>query len=347
MRLLSIFALLFLISFFLHRQAQEQGDEVAPGEAVATAQTPDEAAPAEPPPPPEDFSALIFEPPYPSGHFEFERETAFSAIEPELKNLLARPLMDDSYKTTNHFCAVGYVIPRDRRAKAGVPRKEVVIYWREGQTLYRWTGGNPRTVAQDFIAGRSSIFSSRTIALFGDAPDNGDRPVEDKSASFRDNADNTIADCDKHGKRYTVEPFKPPPRGFTPVLPPTAPRPNGAPRAADAPPDDDDDATPPRPAKPAPKRAAPPSADDASKADSPTPAAPAPAAAKPAPRPRPSATRKPANEPTIRAWTPPPDLDATTPAQPAKANSDPISDLLAPKPAAPPATPAPTPAPAP
>ncbi|MDR1853679.1 MAG: hypothetical protein LBR05_02095 [Azoarcus sp.] len=331
MRLLSIFALLFLISFVLHRQAQETAEPVIAADGTVEAMPVDaEIAPTK-----EDFSNLIFRPPYPVGHFDFENEYVFTTLPLELKNLIVGR-MDNSFKSTNHFCAVGYEIPRDRRganktAAAG-NRKEVVVYWREGKIIYRWNGGDPKAAARDFYSARSMLFNSRGISLDPAALDGDDQPVERESASFRENADNVIADCDKHGKSYVIEPFVPPPRGFTAVPPPTAPRPG---REAPVP-----DLTPepssPAPSKPA-RRAT-------------TPATPPAAVAKPETESSPSGAETKSSRKRTRlnraptTATPPAESNAPAPTQesPARAEPDPVSELLKSQP-----TPTPTPAPAP
>ncbi|MDR3087657.1 MAG: hypothetical protein LBU45_06870, partial [Azoarcus sp.] len=139
MRLLSIFALLFLISFVLHDGGK---DQLMPEEKpLEQEQEPDETPL---PVSEEDFSGLIFKQPYPVRHFDFEQESSFSVIDQEIKNLIVDWKKDDSFMMTNHFCAVGYEFPRnpqDRKKERF--KKEVVVYWRERRALFRWTGGNP------------------------------------------------------------------------------------------------------------------------------------------------------------------------------------------------------------
>ncbi|MDR2093078.1 MAG: hypothetical protein LBP58_07165 [Azoarcus sp.] len=216
MRLLSIFALLFLISLLLHNSVEKrtpvaQGTQAsAQGEDTQAAQAPSETRETQ-----EDFSALIFRQIYPVGHFDFENEYNFSIIKIEIKNLIVGR-MDDSFKTENHFCAVGYVLPRTSRdkKKAG-QRKEVVVYWREGKILYRWAGGDPKAAKEDFYFARSLLFSPGILLDGGLAGENAQSTENDAgSDNFRKNIDNTLADCERHGKQYTIAPFAPPPRGF-------------------------------------------------------------------------------------------------------------------------------------
>jgi hypothetical protein len=259
MRLLSIFAALFLISLLLRGGAED----------LATPGTPDdpedrEAARATPEmqESQEDFSALIFKPPYPVGHFDFESEHNFSIIEIEMKNLIADKMDDNHFKHTNHFCAVGYVLPRDRKTKKpGPPRREVVVHWLEGKILYRWAGGDPKAAKEEYYF-TSSLKFSPGISLDGAPAEGGDQPLEKDSASFTENIENVLADCRKHGKQYTIEPFPPPPRGFNVPLPPARPRPAPSPRPA-APRQEE---APPGPTAPAPPSPEPPAAEPLSPA---------------------------------------------------------------------------------
>jgi len=244
MRLLSIFALVFLISFLLHGglkdravpdgQAGQNAEETAEMTIEEVTDTEPESVQAEQ----EDFSSLIFSQPYPIKHFDFEREPAFNpdTIELEIKNLIIGR-NDDSFKAQNHLCAVGYEFPRSQQGnKRGPARKEVVVYWKEGKMLYRWKGGDPKAAEQDFYNARSLMYS-RSIPLdpnegvIGETGDNGDR-----FDNYKERAEKVIADCEKHGKSYQIEPFAPPPRGFK--------RPGGEDRPRPPP------ATPPAPAPP-------------------------------------------------------------------------------------------------
>jgi hypothetical protein len=240
MRLLSIFALVFLISFLLHGGLKDPSapDEQA-GQDEAEAADVVDVADAEPEPiAQEDFSALIFSPPYPVRHFDFEQEYAFSIIETEIKNLIIGR-NDDSFKAINHLCAVGYEFPRIQRGKRRVAsRKEVVVYWKESKMLYRWRGGDPKAAEQDFYNARSLMYSHSIPLDPNQGVISGGEPeVDDKLDNYKERAENVIADCLMHGKQYEIEPFAPPPRGFK--------RPEGGGRPR--PPAD----TPPVPATPA------------------------------------------------------------------------------------------------
>ncbi|MDR0701882.1 MAG: hypothetical protein LBF61_05630 [Azoarcus sp.] len=213
MRLLSIFALLFLISLLLHNGMEKR--TLAAQEALEPEQTGQGEAAPPPPETQEDFSTLIFRQIYPAGHFEFENEYNFSIIEIELKNLIVGR-MDDSFKNENHFCAVGYVLPRTSRDKKKTGRrKEVVVYWREGKILYRWAGGDPKAAKEDFYFARSLLFSPG-ISLDGSLAGEKAQAEDglDSSDDFQKNIGNTLADCERHGRQYTIAPFAPPPRGF-------------------------------------------------------------------------------------------------------------------------------------
>ena len=210
MRLLSIFALLFLISVFLHecmkeRPVLEEQTTVQEGESAAEFVGPQA--------PPEDFSALVFKPPYPVRHFEFENENEFSIIQTELKNLIIG-WEDNGFRNRNSFCAVGYEFSRVQQGrKRERLKREVLVYWREGRMLYRWTGGDPNEAKKDFYSARSLLYSPHSIPL--DAPAEAlDDMFGDDPERYKERAESAIADCEKHGKQYVIEPFVPPPRGF-------------------------------------------------------------------------------------------------------------------------------------
>ena len=235
MRLLSIFALLFLISLLLHGGLKDQGspDEQADGENVEDIEdaTDGGAMSAEQ----EDFSSFIFSQPFPARHFDFEQDPVFSMIEVEIKNLIIGR-NDDSFKEKNHLCAVGYEFLRRGKVK-GFAKKEVVVYWKEAKALYRWKGGDPKVAEQDFYNAISLLFS-RSIPLdpgqgvIGGG--NGEGEAEDKFVNYKERAENVIADCEKHGKLYEIDPFAPPPRGFK--QPEGGGRPRPAPATPPAPP---------------------------------------------------------------------------------------------------------------
>jgi hypothetical protein len=230
MRLLSIFALLFLVSLMLHSGAgkrtqagmpAEQGQALEPDPAEQEASQ--EVAETQ-----EDFSELIFETPYPIGHFEFEKEDKFSIIEIEIKNLIVGRLddiMTGRFMNENHFCAVGYVFPRSSqgRKKTG-QRKEVVVYWREEKWIYRWEGGDPKAAKGNPSFANSLLNSTKKhfIPINDDPPTEEAGALEESRAAFRSKIKNTLEDCEQHGKQYTIAPFKPPDKGFSNV---TAPRP--------------------------------------------------------------------------------------------------------------------------
>lgn len=256
MRLLSIFALLFLISLLLHGGLKDRDSPVelaAPTTPAAPTipaaptaldgqakQDTGEVANAEPvQPEQEDFSSFIFSQPYPVKHFDFEREYVFSIIEMEIKNLIIGR-NDDSFKAKNHFCAVGYEFPPHQQGKKkGSVKKEVVVYWGEAKMLYRWTGGDPKAAGQGFY-NASSLMFSRSIPLDPNQGAVGEGTPGNGFGDYKDRAEKVVADCEKHGKTYEIEPFIPPPKGFErpkgggrphppPATPPTPMTPTSSP----------------------------------------------------------------------------------------------------------------------
>ena len=275
MRLLSIFALAFLISFLLHGglkdspapNAGENTEEVVDATDEESEQADEQQAEQQQVEQQEDFSSLIFGQPYPVGHFDFEQEYVFSIIEKEIKNLIIGR-NDDSFKSKNHFCAVGYEFPRQAKRR-GPARREVVVYWKEGKMLYRWKGGDPKLAEQDFY-NAISLKLSRSFPLDPNQGVVGEEEANqggDKFENYKGRVENTIADCGKHGKPYAIEPFAPPPLGFKkpesggrprpPPAMPSAPQPTAPPAPSPAPPPVAPPAPPPAPS-PAPSPATPP-----------------------------------------------------------------------------------------
>jgi hypothetical protein len=263
MRLLSIFALLFLISILLYGRLENR---LAPDER--TSQDTTEATDAEPEQAEqEDFSSLNFSPPYPARHFDFEQEAAFNArtVEIEIKNLIVNR-HNDNFKMENRLCVVGYEFPRSQQGKKRTPaKKEVVVYWKEGKMLYRWKGGDPRAAEQDFYNARS-LTDSLSYPLDPNQGVLGEEADGSRLDDYKARLENTITDCEKHGKHYEIEPFVPPPRGFK--------RPEGGGRSRPQPPVAPSPAVPPSDTLPPdalPLDAPPP---DVPPSDTPTPAAP-------------------------------------------------------------------------
>jgi hypothetical protein len=153
----------------------------------------------------EDFSRLIWEPP-PTGHFDFERDPRFEMIELELKNLI---VVNKFFTRRNHFCALGYEFPEGKGALA---QKQVLVHWKEENRAKTWTGGNPELVKENFYYADSLIFSRgfSTINQVKRTPDYN----LGTGGYFQDDVDRLLADCEKHGKQYVIEPFTPPPMEF-------------------------------------------------------------------------------------------------------------------------------------
>jgi hypothetical protein len=164
----------------------------------------------------EDFSRLVYDTP-PLGHFDFEQDPRFSMIVLELKYMLASTRKYekehgiDKLKQWNNFCAVGYVFSVDPDKKEEFPlEKEVVVYWKEKGRFIRWEGDDPERVKQSFHYARSLMFSF-SYPLEGAVPRKDlDKTFLGTRQLIKEDAENMIADCEKHGKQYIIGPFTPP-----------------------------------------------------------------------------------------------------------------------------------------
>ena len=170
----------------------------------------------------EDFSQLGYSPTFPTGHFDFEQDPEFSMIVAELKYwiVLFRHEEDDPsidrLKRRNHFCAVGYVFPEKPndpdKGKGGFGRKEVIVYWKEEGEFRRWTGDDPIQAAENFYYAASLAYDvSFTLK------DTVERKLWETGQvtlgtgnHIKEDVENVIADCEKHGKQYVIKPFTPP-----------------------------------------------------------------------------------------------------------------------------------------
>jgi hypothetical protein len=171
----------------------------------------------------EDFSQLIYDP-FPTGHFDFEQDPAFSMIVQELKYWIVNSRLDkEMYDTSrvnnwNHFCAIGYVFPDDPdETPEEHIEKEVIVYWKEKKIFKRWHGDDPEAVEESFYYAHSLMFS-RGFSL----EDTIERKVWESGqilflgtgTHIKEDLDNLITDCEKHGKQYTIKPFTPPAKNF-------------------------------------------------------------------------------------------------------------------------------------
>ena len=171
----------------------------------------------------EDFSQLIYYGSFPTGHFDFEQDPEFSMIVAELKYWITirsqyreEKRSIDPLKRWNHFCAVGYVFPEKpddpNKGKGGLLRKEVIVYWKEEGNFRRWTGDDPIQVAESF-------YYARTLAhdVNFTLKDTVERKLWETGqvtlgtgTQLKEDVENVIADCEKHGKQYVIKPFTPP-----------------------------------------------------------------------------------------------------------------------------------------
>ncbi|MDR1462152.1 MAG: hypothetical protein LBI68_03315 [Azoarcus sp.] len=164
----------------------------------------------------EDFSRLVYDTP-PLGHFDFEQDPDYSMIVQEIKAWITVVRYEgknpgtDKVKRWNHFCAVGYTLPVDPNTKEEFSKKtEVTVYWKEERILTFWTGSYPKLRKGDAGYGKSLThehhFSMDDIL-----------PRKDLETTFlggaqliKEDAENTVADCEKHGNQYIIGPFTPP-----------------------------------------------------------------------------------------------------------------------------------------
>jgi len=153
----------------------------------------------------EDFSNLIYGPRFPVRHFDFEREYVFSTMNMELKNVILHR-SGKRFKVRNNFCAIGYVFPPTALKPE---RKEVIVFWEEDEIIFRWDGGDPEAAKEDFYYA-STLFHSPNISFDSSLVESKDEPLGNGDFAYREDVENLLADCEKHGKKYTVEPFTPP-----------------------------------------------------------------------------------------------------------------------------------------
>jgi hypothetical protein len=165
----------------------------------------------------EDFSQLIYGPVFPTGHFDFEQDPEFSMIVLELKNMIISLRYDDEDRSIdrlnrwNHFCAVGYVFPVDPNEKEEFPlEKEVIVYWKEEGTLMRWWGDDPEKIKENFYYAKTLLFSRGFSIENAVERKYLDQTILGTGQLVKEDFDNMLADCEKHGKQYIIGPFTPP-----------------------------------------------------------------------------------------------------------------------------------------
>ncbi|MES2821037.1 MAG: hypothetical protein V4812_18835 [Pseudomonadota bacterium] len=141
----------------------------------------------------EDFSALFFSPP-PLAHFDTRQDALFDSPDLELMHFI------DAFGDkglVNHFCVVGYSLASGR--------KEAVVYWTEKAWLTRWAGSD----ATEFRSAYS-LAHSKTLDLKTDLVETADDINGSSFLTVRSQAEAVVADCEKHGVQYSIDPFVPP-----------------------------------------------------------------------------------------------------------------------------------------
>ena len=119
----------------------------------------------------------------------------FKLIEAELRNTVRR---FGDRRVPNHFCAVGYQLNRGT--------VETVLIWDNAQWLIRWWGGDALATSEERHAVSASF--SPVTDLRTDLVEDNRYPLGTR-AVVRADAEALIADCQAHGRRYTVPPLAP------------------------------------------------------------------------------------------------------------------------------------------
>ena len=116
----------------------------------------------------------------------------FSMIENEMRNLISRR---EEARSANQFCAVGYVFP-DGDALT-------MVIWKSRNLLYWWRGAASKESRAESITLRFSPVTDLTNNVVDDGAILSGSTTLNRSqvAAIR-------ADCQAHGKHYTIPPFK-------------------------------------------------------------------------------------------------------------------------------------------
>lgn len=141
----------------------------------------------------EDFSALFFSPP-PLAHFDTKQDSLFRLPDLELMHFI------DAFGdkgVVNNFCVVGYILASGR--------KQAVVYWAEKEWLTRWAGSDAAEFRYAY-----SLVHSKTLELKTDLVETADEINGSTYLTVRAQAEAVVADCNKHGIQYAIEPFIPP-----------------------------------------------------------------------------------------------------------------------------------------
>ena len=119
----------------------------------------------------------------------------FKLIEAELRNTVRR---HGDRRVPNHFCAVGYQLDGGT--------VETVLIWDNAQWLIRWWGGDALATSEERYAVSASF--SPVTDLRTDLVEDNRYPLGTR-AIVRADAEALIADCQTHGRQYTVPPLAP------------------------------------------------------------------------------------------------------------------------------------------
>ena len=146
------------------------------------------------PPAPAPLSKLIYAQ-VPLQRIEPLQYPQFKLIEAELRNTVRR---HGDRSVPNSFCAVGYQL-------AG-GTVETVLIWDNAQWLIRWWGGDALATSEERYAVSASF--SPVTDLRTDLVEDNRYPLGTR-AIVRADAEALIADCQAHGRQYTVPPLAP------------------------------------------------------------------------------------------------------------------------------------------
>ncbi len=144
----------------------------------------------------ETFTPSIYYP-APIAHFDLMKYNEFKIVKQEINKVI---IDLKKYGHRNYFCVVGYVLPDHTQ--------QAVVIWTNQEWLYSWTGSNEPQPNEDFW--EQANLGSAPITYLGKAlVEKLPNSVLGTTSAYREDAEAVIDDCNRHGKQYVIEPFKP------------------------------------------------------------------------------------------------------------------------------------------